>query len=96
MCSVHLMHHTHTVGSRPAITVMSESQTEIRRKRAVLQQRAMALEDEQRTLDAKWYALKNDTDAMVMLCDHPDDVRSRPYGPYSSKEWNCPDCGRCS
>jgi hypothetical protein len=66
----------------------------IREHRKLLMQRMDRLSERQRVLDMEFLAIVDEFSKLHAICDHPNDVRSRPYGPYSDKEWNCPDCGR--
>ena len=66
----------------------------IREQRKLLVQRMEDLREKQRVLDMEFLAIGDEFSKLHAICDHPNDVRSRPYGPYSDKEWNCPDCGR--
>lgn len=79
-----------------ATTTQNEDMSTIHKRREQLLERQRYLFSEQRALDARMRVLQKDFLCLYADCTHPRDVRSRLAGPYSEKEWNCPDCGRCS
>jgi hypothetical protein len=69
------------------LDTIHKKRDQLRGEEYTLYMKQVELNKETRALQRKW-------EQLYATCSHPNDKRKRTGGPYSEREWHCPDCGR--
>jgi len=83
----------HNKTSSDTDSQMDEAQS-IVQQRMILDNEREQLSRQQQDLDRQHISLRHKYTELHMMCEHPNDKRSRTHGPYPQTEYWCPDCHR--